>query len=210
MKNLMLSVFAAIFLVLFSIQVRALSVSLVPQFQIARPNDVLFIDLIIDGLITDGAGALGAYSFIIGFDSSVVDYLTVGFGSSLGETNPNAFETFSFVDSSAANVPFGQVYVDHTSLLSTSELESLQSDSFLLNRFAFRAENLRASAFTPVVLSDVVLSDSFGFAIDNFDINNAGVTVTPIPTSIGLFLTGLSAMVFLRRRISRVAGDTLG
>jgi hypothetical protein len=186
------------------------TLSLIPDFQKIHPPQNLLVDVVISGLQSGGTNTLlGAFDLTVQFDPNVLSLFTgapSALGTGLGDpTDPSQTVI-------GANIPApGTFNFFEVSLLEGSAatcifcigpyLEDLQGDTFSLATLAFFAPGGSSPAFTNILITDEILSDANGNAIENPTIRNASVAV-PEPSSILLLMGGLAAFGFLKRRIT--------
>lgn len=155
-----------------------------PSFTITTLSvgDSYSVDVNISGLNAGGAPTLGAFSFDLFFDNSILDFSSVVFGNSLGIAGIEAITGF---DTPTAGV----VSLFEVSLLSTPDLDAFQSSIFTLATLTFKANALGTS---PLGLGNIVLSNADG--------NSLGENVVPEPSTILLLGIGLVVLVVFRKK----------
>jgi hypothetical protein len=186
------------------------TLSLIPDVAKIHPPQNLLVDVVISGLQSGGTNTLlGAFDLTVQFDPNVLSLFTgapSALGTGLGDpTDPSQTVI-------GANIPAsGTFNFFEVSLLEGSAatcifcigpyLEDLQSDTFSLATLAFFSPGGSSSpAFTNILITDEILSDANGNAIENPIIRNAAVAV-PEPSSILLLMGGLAVYGFVRRKI---------
>ncbi|WP_028585581.1 VPDSG-CTERM sorting domain-containing protein [Desulfogranum mediterraneum] len=147
------------------------------------PGAPVVVSAGISDLASGGPESLGAFEFDITYDSTILDFEFVHFFPFLGDPDPFAFETSTFVD---ASIP-GVVHVEEVSLLFDSELDLLQPESFLLVSVTFTAADLGGSG---LIFDNVVLSDALGLVLADPTLENTSVNVLPVPEPTTLLLLG--------------------
>ena len=142
------------------------TLSLTPSSQSTTIGGTVILDLEIAGLTDYGPGSLGAFALDISYNPDILSFTSVSFGLSLGD--PDWFEADPYYDDSVA----GDLYLDETSFLSDSELDSIQPANFTLLSLSFTGI---AAGFSDLVMQDVVLSYASGSAIPEVEIKNASL-----------------------------------
>lgn len=152
-------------------------------------------DLVVSDLGTNGP--LGAFAVEIQFDESVIGFNSASFGGSLGaivSDDPFDFTADAFGD---VTTGIGSVSLLETSYLLDTELDALQSDSFVLATLAFDVASLGS---TTLSFGAVELTNAFGNVIADPELNNGFVGSVPIPATASLIVPALGLMGWLRRR----------
>ena len=180
---------ALIFAALGVTQASAARLLFDPSGQVRSVGDLASVDVLFD---PEGGGLLvGAFDITVGFDSSIVTFNSITFGSQLGD--PGLFEAVTSFTPGA-----GSINAAETSLL--VDLSGLQDGNpFPLFSLDFTAVSIGVS---PLNFSFALLSDDQGLAIDPLALTSGSITVSDIPepsTSL-LLLGGLAAAVALLRR----------
>jgi hypothetical protein len=159
------------------------------------------IDVMVSGLVTGAAPALGAFQLDFGYDSALLSLLGVTFGNQL---------SLNAVPSIQGYIPGvgSAVTVFESSFNTTDELEGGQSGSFLLFRINFLA---LAPGSSPLILSNLVLGDANTIPNDitsSFSVVNSSVAVVgnsgtgdiPEPTAVTLVALAGAVLLAARRR----------
>jgi hypothetical protein len=178
---------------LFAVRSEAISIGLAPSPVAATVGGVFSLDLVVAGLVGGEASALGSWDLDVGFDSSLMSFDSVTFGTLLGGP----------ADSLQDALPngAGSWNVAEISLLSPGELEALQPDSFVLATLGFSA---LAEGTSSVVLSGGVAGNGAGRPLElqlgAARVEIAGGAVVPEPGAALLFACGALLVARARRR----------
>lgn len=161
-------------------------------------NDIFVIDINIADFGYGTADPLAGFGFDILYDSSILGFESVSFGSLLGDLDPLSFET----DLDTTLNP-GILNLFELSWLSDTELEALQSDSFTLATVTFKG---LAAGNSSLTLDNIDLTDALGSSLASTS-SSANITVNsqpPIavdePSVLILMLSSLALMIYSRRR----------
>ena len=150
-KKIIVLLFPA--LLLFATQAMATSFSLNPSGQDIFTGDSFVLDLNVFGLTDGAADSLGAFDLCIAYDYSMLHFIEVTFSHSLGDPDPDMWETDIVGKES---VP-GSVYLSEVSWLFDYELNVLQSDNFTLATLEFTGIREGTSV---IEIKDLVASDA--------------------------------------------------
>lgn len=200
MKKVLATCSALLLLATIGTANAAVILSLQPTSQTATPGDVVSLDLVISGLTAGSADSLGDFDVDIGYDTGAMSLVGFSLGSSLGDIG--AFEALDF---SLGDIGGGIVNVTEVSLLSVSDLDALQADSFALATFDFMVDILPVGSSTLVDIGTVnALGDGFGLPLNLMStsgavIRNPRLTV-PAPPTLVLIVMGL-ALIYRRRAV---------
>jgi len=158
----------------------AQTISLDSQVQYVRVGTTFDLSLLISNLTASGVPSLGAYDFLLLFDSNLVSLL----GNSLGPAlSANPANSLFGTDATM----LGQLGIFEVSLESAANLNSAQSNTLPLGSLTFLAQNVGAANFS---LSGLAFADADGNALS--PILN-GVTVMLVDrTSVDEFAQPLS------------------
>jgi hypothetical protein len=180
---------AAIVLLMLPSNVKAapLTLSIVPLSQtVTGPNQTVTVNLTISGLTRPPA--IGAFDLDLTYLPSVLTPTAVTFGPFLGnEGFGEVLNSFTF--------PPGIVDLAAVSLLTDTELNTLQPPGFLLATVSFQAV---AAGTTPLSFSQVIVDDAFANKLVT-ETTPGTVTVVPEPASLWLVSLVVSAMARARR-----------
>lgn len=173
----------------------AVSLFLSPETQSVTQGNLVSIDIIIDELGAGVAPTLAAFDLDVTFDPSVLGFVSVVFGSALG--NPALFEALT-----SSSLLGGPVRVDlaEASLLSNAVLDASQPASFVLATIQFTALALGEAQ---LAITQAVLANTAGGPGANqitADLFGASVTVTaiPEPATLAMLVAGLIGLARLR------------
>jgi hypothetical protein len=185
----MKSLWLGIWLVLSTAELStgAILIEFNPQSQSALPGSDLFVDLNVSGLLSDTAPSLGVWDLDVGFNPTVLEFLSatpgdqldLGFGSVFA-VSPGIGDAMNLFE---------------VSLASPADLDADQRDAFRLARLLFRATRAGSS---PLTITLNQLGDSGGNPL--FGVATPGsVVVTPEPSTL-LLATPLLFFGLLSRR----------
>ncbi len=177
----------------------ALMLTMEPSSTLIYENDPVSVDIVISGLDAGGPESLGAFSMDVVWGATVLDYDSIEFGPYLGNPDPLAFESVISVDDSNATGNPAVVSLLEVSLLSSLELDMIQSDSFTLATMNFTGA---APGFTLMRMENVVLSDAFGNVLADPVLVGTGIEVTE-PSPLVMFISAALMLGFLISRQSR-------
>jgi hypothetical protein len=149
---------------------------LVPSAGTVNPGDSVTVNLNISGLGGPGSAEVGSFDSFIGFQPGLLSPTGVTFTPLLGD--PSLF--LAITD---AETGVGSVEATDVSLLSTADLDAMQSSSFTLATYSFTALKAGTVSF-----------DYLGGPVDNGNgVLIAGTkTIVPEPSSLLLILSGLA------------------
>jgi hypothetical protein len=170
-------------------------IELQPDDLLAGPGDSLSFDLIVSGLGNGGPDSLGAFDISVGFDPTKLAFTGYSLGDLLGDVG-----LAEAIDASAGDVG-GAVNVAEVSLLSATDLDTLQPDSFVVATLEFDVVDLDPSVVTQLsVLSGAVLGDAFGSQLTVTGLGSASVQGVPVPGTLLLVSASLFGWLSLRNR----------
>ena len=174
---------------------RSALIELQPSVLFAGPGDSLALDIVVGGLSSAGPESLGAFDISVGFDVSSISFTGYSLGNFLG--NVGLAEA---IDASAGDMG-GAVNLAEVSLLAASDLNLLQSDSFVLGTLAFDVVNLGPSDVTQLsVLSGSLLVDAFGSPLNVASLGGASVRGVPSPGTLMLLVASMLGWSMVRYR----------
>ena len=180
---------------LYASVARAALIELQPSTLFAGPGDSLALDIVVGGLSSAGPESLGAFDISVGFDVSSISFTGYSLGNFLG--NVGLAEA---IDASAGDMG-GAVNLAEVSLLAASDLDLLQSDSFVLGTLAFDVVNLGPSDVTQLsVLSGSLLVDAFGSPLNVASLGGASVRGVPSPGTLMLLVASMLGWSMVRYR----------
>ena len=162
----------------------AVTLELFSSSQTFITGDSVTVDVRISGLHAPGPPSLGAFDLKVGFDPTLLSPNTVAFGPFLGNQASTAIGDFGFSDSGIAS--FSDV-----SLLSPSELDSLQPERFSLATLIFTARQKGKSRFE--LVPDIQLGDAFGKVIL---VTKTKDVLVPEPNQLVFVLVGLTITLY--------------
>lgn len=184
-------------ILLLPMQAGAAALSFNPSLGDINVNDTISVDIVIDGLGAAGPDSLAGFGFDVLFDSSILNFESVVYGSLLGDIDPLAFETDILTDSSVPDV----LSLSELSFLFDTELDTLQSASFILATVEFSGASGGSSTLS---FGGIDLSDAFGFSLSSTQSTanitvNAGSSNVDEPPAVFLALLSLFGLSYLRR-----------
>jgi hypothetical protein len=171
-------------------------IGLQPDTTFASSGDSIALDLVISELGDFGTDSLGAFDISVGFDVSVLSFASYNLGGFLGDVGMS-----EAIDASAGDVG-GAVNIAEVSLLSISNLDTLQPGEFILATLNFNVVDLVGGAMTQLsVLSGAVLADALGEGIEPAGLGTATVEgFVPLPGTLYLVAVSILAWLTLKRR----------
>lgn len=168
-----------------------------PDFTFAGTGDTFSLDLVVSDLGNFGPDSLGTFDISVGFEASVLSFVSYSLGDFLGDVDLS-----EAVDASAGDVG-GAVNLAEVSLLSLVDLDALQPGEFILATLEFDVINLAAGEMTQLsVLSGSILGDAFGAPITVTGLGSATVEAVPVPGTLVLLSASLFGWLMLKRRQS--------
>jgi hypothetical protein len=172
----------------------AATISLIPAAADVRPGDAVTIDVVIAGLVDGAAPSLGDFDIDIAFDAAALGFVSYTLGTELGGPGEALDVSFGFF-------PPGGVNIAQVSLLTVSELDLNQSDTFVLATLAFDVLALAPGETTSIDITGVyALGDADGNPIP-LD-GTSGTILTGVPAAIplpgALCLLASALALFLR------------
>ena len=177
----------------------ATTVLLNPTSQEINTGEGVTIDAQISGLSAELVPTLGAFSIDITYDPSILQFQQFTFTNALGDL-ASSLETDIFVDNST----LGVVHLDELSLLSNSDLISLQTtDPLTLFSLNFTAIS---SGSSYLGLANVVLSMGDGTAISEptEQWSSVNVNSVPEPPALLLLTSALLGLIRFRRPLNKL------
>ena len=174
----------------------AFTLSVVPQSSTVNVGGTVSVDVVASDL-AGAAQTLGDYDLNLSFDSSVLSFSSIVFGTGLSVTGvPSLIQ--DYITGTGVVNPF------ESSFESVADLETLQPDAFTLFTITFNALSAGTSSLT---LGVNALGNASGQAL-SFDALNggsisvAGAPAVPVPAAAWLLLSGLAGVGSLVRRRS--------
>jgi hypothetical protein len=178
-------------ILLWSVPSDAVVIDFVPGSQTVPLGSAAAIDLVISGLGDFTAPSLGAFDLDLTYDAAVLSATSVTLTPLLGDAIQGVdLSTPGFID----------LFV--ISLLSPTELDALQPESFVLATLSFDTIALGTSA---LALTEIVAGDAFGAALaatggaGSISVTSSGAPV-PEPSLTGLLLISGLGLALTRRR----------
>lgn len=173
----------------------AFTLSVVPQASTVSLGGTVSVDVVASDLVSGGAPSLGAYDLDLSFDSSVLSFGSIEFGTGLSVTGvPSIIQDFA--------LGTGSVNPFEVSLEETADLNALQAGAFRLFTITFNAAQVGTSRLSLTVSS---LSTAEGAALTADALNGASISVAgapevPLPAAAWLLLSGVAGVGSLVRR----------
>ena len=178
----------------------AITLGFNPTSQSINMGTTTTVELIISGLGAGGAPSLGVFDIDVGYDPAVLGFNSATFG--------NKLDLYGLGDMQFVTPGAGTVNLYEVSFDSTTDLESLQADSFILATLEFDALSAGNSLLT---LSVNALGDAFGDELQADQVDTGSITSTrnveavPEPSSLPLVGIGLLALLTLTTRRAKLA-----
>jgi hypothetical protein len=172
----------------------AVLIGIQPDSTFAGTGDSISLDLVVSDLGNFGPDSLGAFDISVGFEASVLSFVSYSLGDFLGDV-----DLLEAIDASAGDVG-GAVNMAEVSLLSVVDLDTLQTGEFILATLEFDVINLAAGEMTQLsVLSGAILGDAFGSPIMVTGLGSASVEAVPVPGTLVLLAASLFGWRMLKR-----------
>lgn len=194
MKKLIILLVAFLMLTFYNATTsQAVTLSFEPDFQDVFVGNQAIVDLVISGLGDGVAPSLSVFDLNIGFNSAILAFDSVTFGSYLGDPDPFSFETsLGFTDDGTGTVNIWEVS-------SLSALDDIQSSSFTLATLTFDTIALGTSFLN--ISSVNALGDANANPLtDDLLIISGEINVVSEPVTLFLLGSGLAGLGFLRKR----------
>lgn len=186
-------------------QAGAVSLSLQPGSQTARPSDTVSLDLVVDGLGDFAPDSLGDFDIDIGYDMSALSFLGYSLGSFLGDIGLGEAIDFSSGDLGGAINLAELSLLDPDAISGPSflgpYLDDIQPGSFTLVTLDFSVDVLTPGSSTIVSIDTVnAMGDGFGLPLTVDATSDAVISAVPLPAGVWLFVSGLLGLIGSARR----------
>ena len=175
-----------------------------PISQVIDIGTTVEADLAVAGLGNFVAPSVGSFDVDIRYDTTVLMFTDYRLGPYLGDTG-----LFEASDASAGEASPGLINIAELSLLDANStsgptfmspyLEEIQPDAFTLVTLSFDAVAVGASS---LMIERSLLGDALGQPIDH-NVQDGGITVTPLPSAMLLLGTGLGVVAVFRKKFIR-------
>ena len=154
------------------------------------------VDIVISGLADNTAPSLATFDVDVSFDTAVLDFSGAAFGSQL--------DLFGLGDVNSLTAGVGTVNLFELSLESATDLDNLQTDTFVLATLSF---SVLSGGTSPLGIAVNALGDSLGDALSADIITGSitGVSAVPEPATWALWVLGL--LVTMTRYRARTFGS---
>jgi hypothetical protein len=185
----------------------AATISIDPSSQSTTVGSTVSATVRIADLTTGTAPSLGGYDLNLSFDSAVLSFSGLTYGSGLDVLGLGSIRV-----SDTGSAALGLLNVVEISLDEESDLNALQTDAFGLFTVTFQALAAGTSGLSLQVNS---LADAAGLGLNAATANGSiGVAPVPLPAAAWLLFSGLAGLAGISRRRSHgadnVAGDLAG
>jgi len=179
------------FVVFFSLSVLAITIGFEPVSQEVVVGDPASVNLVISGLGDYSEPSLGTFDLNVTYNTAILDFTGYTLGLYLGDIS-----LWEAVDLSWGETTPGTINLAELSLLSVSELDSLQPDSFTLATLTF---NTLAVGTSSLDISITALGDAYGGSL-SLDVQSGNISPVPEPATFILIGFGLGGIGILRRK----------
>jgi len=189
---------AALVLVLGGVRTAsAFTLSLTPATQNVSVGGTVIVDALVSGLGDGVAPSIGTYDISVSFDTSLMSFAGLSFGTGLDVLGLGPGEQDFHVSGP------GVVNVFENSFDTISDLNSLQPDTFTLFRVIFNATASGTGGLGLLLGANAIISAEGNVltpAISGADVH---ISAVPLPASGMLLLCGLAAVFLLSARSAR-------
>jgi hypothetical protein len=173
----------------------AFTLSVVPQASSVNAGGTVAVDVFASDL-EGAAQTLGSYDVNLSFDSSVLSFSGIAFGTGLSVTGvPSIIQDYA--------LSVGVVNPFEVSMEETADLESLQPSAFKLFTITFNASQVGTSALSLSLNSagNAAGTDSLmAGALNGASMSVVGAPQVPLPAAAWLLLSGLAGVGSMVRR----------
>jgi hypothetical protein len=172
-------------------QAGAVSVTVHPLTTEVALGGTATLEIVVSDL---GPDVVGGYSLTLNHDPSALAPISIAFGAALGQVGVQ--QLFTPVPALPQATP-GVIALTSVSLLSTGQLEALQSEPVILLMIQFEALEAGVALLS---LSGLAISDGLGNPLMISEAQDGVITVVPEPGTFACLSAGLFLLGLLRRR----------
>jgi hypothetical protein len=181
----------------FCLTCQAATISVLPASQTVSVGSAAIVDLAASGFTSGTAPSIGTYDVNVGFDPSLLAFVSATFGTGLDVLGLGSIQTVT--------PGFGTVNLFELSFDTPADLNALQPNTFRLATLVFNAV---APGTSPLMLTANALGDATGAglpaSVSNGSVVIGAPTAVPEPAAWLLLMTGCLPLLFFGNRDAKL------